>query len=1085
MKKNCFALFLVLLFIKSNAQPPTCVNYTAAAMISGVGVENGHVWCAADGGLIDFDPQSGNKVVYTAANSGLTTNNLTGLFVGHNGTKWIGTLQNGLFILSGNQWAHYSTIQSQLIGSIFKIIEVNNNIYIFFADDATHHNFTMKFTGGAGTPGLIDLASPFACAYWNGVDFTVDLNENIYVSNLCGLSKFDGTTWTHIDTTNANIIGNKFRTIDCDKNGSIWASIADYSNANEHLYKWDGITWDSVYNALTSPTHKVYIDWQNKKYFYHINDILVYNDTTWTNLVMADAQMIYHYATSLCVDSSNGKIWSGYTFGSANNKTLFGADGLTDNSYNISAYDFRDNYFSDVEIDNNGYVWAVNNSALFKKNTGPGWQKIPSPPTFNYGAEGIKADQQNNIWVCQAPNQGGVPTLAKFDGTSWTTYNTFGDIWNISMDAAGTLWMGDSQNGIISYDGITFQSFNPNDPLSIFQPTDVWGTTVDTHNNIWFGDYYSIGRKDSSGFSFWNASNSPLASYNNFFVFADKQGYVWIPGDVAGTVYRFDGTTWMTFNSGNSSWPAQATLQGLVDDGIGNIYLKTDKGIVLFDSISFTFYSHAVYGMGITGWHNGIELDSHGNLWTAHYGEGVSVFNPFGITDDAPVPAHHLIGNVFRDINGDGINNGTDYGIPMQKALLLPDSVYQLTNANGDYSFYADTGSYEDIFIVPNNWLLTTDSLSYHSQLVSNDITGLDFGVDIETSTHRVDINLTGGIPRCDNVVPFWLTVSNPGTEIENVIAYFVYDSLLTFVSSYPAASSVSGDTLFFNINQLLPFGTQQITIQMQIPNQNFSGNPVTCCYAVNFALNTSPYVSGCMTDTISCSYDPNDKKVLPQGIGLNHYTLISDTLLYTIRFQNTGNDTAFTVVIYDTISPFLDMQTFEFVASSHPVVISYNQQGAITFRFDNILLPDSGHNYTASNGFVSFRIKPKSSTSDFSVAINKAYIVFDFNVPVMTNQTFNTLVTTIPVSLSDINSGNNIFVYPNPSSGIINFKNFEQGKKYKIHIFDLAGKVVLEKWMEGNSVKLDGFSKGMYFFKMSTSDELIQFYGKIILETK
>lgn len=47
--------------------------------------------------------------------------------------------------------------------------------------------------------------------------------------------------------------------------------------------------------------------------------------------------------------------------------------------------------------------------------------------------------------------------------------------------------------------------------------------------------------------------------------------------------------------------------------------------------------------------------------------------------------------------------------------------------------------------------------------------------------------------------------------------------------------------------------------------------------------------------------------------------------LEYLIRFQNTGNDTAFTVKILNLIDTTkLELSSFEFVASSHPVNLSW-----------------------------------------------------------------------------------------------------------------------------------------------------------------
>jgi hypothetical protein len=63
--------------------------------------------------------------------------------------------------------------------------------------------------------------------------------------------------------------------------------------------------------------------------------------------------------------------------------------------------------------------------------------------------------------------------------------------------------------------------------------------------------------------------------------------------------------------------------------------------------------------------------------------------------------------------------------------------------------------------------------------------------------------------------------------------------------------------------------------------------------------------------------------------------------LEYIIRFQNTGNDTAFTVKILNPIDTNkLNLSTFEFTNASHPVNLNWiNYQRNMEFKFENILL--------------------------------------------------------------------------------------------------------------------------------------------------
>ncbi len=139
-------------------------------------------------------------------------------------------------------------------------------------------------------------------------------------------------------------------------------------------------------------------------------------------------------------------------------------------------------------------------------------------------------------------------------------------------------------------------------------------------------------------------------------------------------------------------------------------------------------------------------------------------------------------------------------------------------------------------------------------------------------------------------------------------------------------------------------------------------------------------------------SYDPNDKLIVPSGVGAENYVNANDELEYTIRFQNTGNDTAFTVYILDTLSSLLDIQSFRNGVSSHDYTLEIIEDSILRWQFDDIYLPDSNVNEVASHGFVKFFISPQSTIEQGSVITNTAGIYFDFNPPVLTPEIFVTV---------------------------------------------------------------------------------------------
>ncbi|MBK8566141.1 MAG: DUF11 domain-containing protein [Saprospiraceae bacterium] len=139
-------------------------------------------------------------------------------------------------------------------------------------------------------------------------------------------------------------------------------------------------------------------------------------------------------------------------------------------------------------------------------------------------------------------------------------------------------------------------------------------------------------------------------------------------------------------------------------------------------------------------------------------------------------------------------------------------------------------------------------------------------------------------------------------------------------------------------------------------------------------------------------SYDPNDKTGYPNGYCAAHFIEPNQDIEYHIRFQNTGTDTAFTVVVTDTLPLPLDPATVQPGASSHPYVFELLGNGVVQFTFPDIMLPDSNVNEPASHGFVRFTVAQDAGNANGTVIANQVGIVFDFNEAVYTNTYMHTV---------------------------------------------------------------------------------------------
>lgn len=266
-------------------------------------------------------------------------------------------------------------------------------------------------------------------------------------------------------------------------------------------------------------------------------------------------------------------------------------------------------------------------------------------------------------------------------------------------------------------------------------------------------------------------------------------------------------------------------------------------------------------------------------------------------------------------------------------------------------------------------------------------------------------------------------------------------------------------------------------------------GNPNN---PVNFTLN-QPLDDGDEFIAIDCrpavnAYDPNEKYVIPRGVTSQyHYINKTDILEYMIDFQNTGNANAWRVVLKDTLSPLLDLTTIVPGASSHPYSWKINTGRELEFTFDNIQLVPEQVDPVASIGYVKFKIRQASTNTTGDRIENFADIYFDFNAPIRTNTTFNTIGRVEVVSVDFGEEPLDLAIYPNPTNGEVfaEVRNLMDGTPLQLEFYSLMGqKVVSESFEAGQlfQVSLDGLPQGVYVYRILDGEQMLQ-AGKIILK--
>jgi uncharacterized repeat protein (TIGR01451 family) len=256
------------------------------------------------------------------------------------------------------------------------------------------------------------------------------------------------------------------------------------------------------------------------------------------------------------------------------------------------------------------------------------------------------------------------------------------------------------------------------------------------------------------------------------------------------------------------------------------------------------------------------------------------------------------------------------------------------------------------------------------------------------------------------------------------------------------------------------------------------------------------PFISKDCTENVG-SFDPNDKQGFPKGVDDEHYIYPNTDLEYMIRFQNTGTDTAFTVVIRDTLSDMLDLQTVRPGASSHPYTYDVLGENVLKFSFDNILLPDSNVNELASHGYIKFTVKHRANLPLGSMIRNSAAIYFDFNAPVITNETWHTIDTgfidkaIVSLKKDPETEVLTLDIYPNPINELAWIElpltvlsDFHLTKNLQIRLANINGELMRTQDFSNGKLLFErkGLAAGLYFVELVESG-VVRAKGKVVLK--
>lgn len=466
-------------------------------------------------------------------------------------------------------------------------------------------------------------------------------------------------------------------------------------------------------------------------------------------------------------------------------------------------------------------------------------------------------------------------------------------------------------------------------------------------------------------------------------------------------------------------------------------------------------------------WSNGGNSSSVSGLPEGYYWVTVQDQNGCSGSDavalNEPISCQVRIrGKVVNDINGDCVQANDESGLANVLVNASPGANYATTSENGSYSILTDPGNYQVHVYPPNGWSQicpnSPDSIAVIIPNPGQLSNGNDFYLQPAQVFNDVRVSVSSGPARPGFQMVWFLNVFNEGSTTLSPSISFTHEPEFTYGYSTPSASGYNAATrtATWNPGPISPNSSRVYYVYGTLSASAVLGDSVSAsASAVITGTDATPANnSTTYSRLITGSYDPNDKTVTPAGFSDEGFIMEDEmSLYYRIRFQNTGTDTAFTVVVRDTLDTDLDVPTFRVEGFSHPMTYSISGPGILTFRFDNILLPDSFVNEPRSHGFVTYSINRKINLAPGTQITNAAGIYFDFNPPIITNTTLNTIWEE-PTGLSqtEVLTGE---VFPNPGKEQAILRVFNRNADYvRLSLEDLSGRTVWtfaeQFWQEG-----------------------------------
>lgn len=280
----------------------------------------------------------------------------------------------------------------------------------------------------------------------------------------------------------------------------------------------------------------------------------------------------------------------------------------------VSPDDYFTSIITSIVCDENGLPWVgARFTGVLGMNEDKEWILLPpaNEEQFrNWGNVIFLIADNDVVWTSAAGFTNSPPRLARHQGSATETIMLDSPIASMTEDKDGNLWLGRIDGGIFlghdhyeslsKYDGESWTTYNS--PLELGPPPfGITNITFDDQGNIWMvGGFGLLDNGETKlikfNYSEWQVFDLPAEAHIWSLALQDDT-VMWL-GTSRGLM-KFSDMQWTVFDTDNSGLPSNY-IKSVVVDNNGTKWLGTDAGLVSFNGMDIDEGVAVINGNGIT-----------------------------------------------------------------------------------------------------------------------------------------------------------------------------------------------------------------------------------------------------------------------------------------------------------------------------------------------------------------------------------------------------------------------------------------------------------------------------------------------------